>query len=91
MKNKKIFLTDVQQKFTDTFKAISSDALRNNNQTFLESAKKTLEIVVTDAKGDLGKRQSAIEEIIKPLKDSLNKYEIQLRDLEKHVQMHTVD
>ncbi len=79
----KNLLTDVQQKFTDTFKAISSDALRNNNQTFLESAKKTLEIVVTDAKGDLGKRQSAIEEIIKPLKDSLNKYEIQLRDLEK--------
>ncbi|MBU1487351.1 DNA recombination protein RmuC [bacterium] len=66
----------------DTFSALSQDALKSNNQMFLDLAKKTLENLVTEAKGDLGKRQEAIDGIVKPLKESLTRYETQIREME---------
>lgn len=83
LEEQKRLLTEAEEKFTTTFKALSSDALKDNNQAFLNLAKQTLENLLTEAKGDLGKRQQAIEGIIKPLKESLDKYETQIRDLEK--------
>ncbi len=83
LEDQKRLLTDSEQKLTNTFKALSSDALNDNNQAFLTLAQKTLENLLTEAKGDLGKRQQAIEGIVKPLKESLDKYETQIRDVEK--------
>src|SRR3989338_10364840 len=54
-------LNQTSQKLQDTFKALSSEALRSNNQSFLELAKTTLEKYQTEAKGDLEQRQKAVE------------------------------
>jgi DNA recombination protein RmuC len=61
-------LNDAQQRLTDTFKALSSDALKNNNQAFFELATS---------------RQKAIEDVVKPLKESLEKVDGKIASIEK--------
>ena len=76
-------LESAQQKLSDAFKALSADALRSNNQSFLELARETLERFQETAKGDLEKRQQAIHELVTPVKQSLERVDSKIQDLEK--------
>ncbi len=76
-------LTDAQKKLSDAFKAISAEALRDNNQSFLELAKATLEKFHEGARGDLESRQKAIGELVKPVQESLSRVDNLLHELEK--------
>ncbi len=75
-------ITTAQQQFSDTFKALSSEALQANNQSFLKLAEANLSRFQTAAKGDLALKQQAIEEVVQPLKSSLTKVETYLQTLE---------
>jgi DNA recombination protein RmuC len=77
-------LHQAQEKLSDTFKVLSADALRSNNQSFLELAKGSLATFQETAKGDLEKRQQAIDELVKPVKDSLDKVDLKIQELEKN-------
>jgi DNA recombination protein RmuC len=76
-------LEEARTSFADTFKALSSDALARNNQSFLELAKAALEKQQEVAKGDLEKRQQAIGELVAPVKTTLEKFEQQIVGIEK--------
>lgn len=76
-------LNDAQQKLGDAFKALSSEALKSNNQSFLDLAKATLEKFQDGAKTDLSIRQKAIDDLVKPLKESLEKVDTKIADIEK--------
>ncbi len=76
-------LQDAQLKLGDAFKALSGEALKSNNQSFLELAKSTLEKFQESAKGDLEKRQIAIDQLVKPVRESLEKFDGKIQDLEK--------
>ena len=76
-------LSEAQQRLTDTFKALSDDALKSNNQAFIQLAKQSLETVLSDAKGDLGKKQEAIGNLVKPLEEALKRYESQIGKMEQ--------
>jgi DNA recombination protein RmuC len=76
-------LTKAEEKLADAFKALSADALRNNNQSFLDLARQNLEKFQETAKGDLERRQIAIDELVKPLKESLEKVDDKIVELEK--------
>jgi len=75
-------LDEARQKLADTFKALSDDALKSNNQAFLDLARRTLDVLVSEAKGELGKRQEAIDGLVKPLNESLKQYQGLLREIE---------
>src|ERR1044072_9291590 len=75
---------NAETKLADAFKALSADALRNNNQSFLDLAKQNLEAFQQNAKGELERRQSAIGDLIKPLKESLEKVDGKIGELEKN-------
>ncbi|MFT4553549.1 MAG: DNA recombination protein RmuC [Chlamydiales bacterium] len=77
------WLSDSQKELSDTFKALSSEALRKNNQSFLDLAKSNLEKFQSDAKGDLDKRQTAIDGVVKPLKDSLEKVDKKIQEIDR--------
>jgi len=72
-----------QVKLSDAFKALSAEALQSNNQSFLELARTHLEKFQEGAKGDLEHRQLAIDELVKPLRESLEKVDGKIQDLEK--------
>lgn len=76
-------LTQAEEKFTDTFKALSSEALKSNNATFLQVARTALAKDQEVAKGDLDKRQLAIDTLVKPIEKSLKRVDEKLEDLEK--------
>ena len=78
----KIF-DDAQKKLSDAFKALSADALKSSNESFLDLARTTMERFQEGAKNDLGKRQQAIDEMVKPIGESLLKVDVKLQDLEK--------
>ncbi|HEX3817343.1 MAG TPA: DNA recombination protein RmuC [Chthoniobacterales bacterium] len=83
LKEKLAVLEEAQKRFADTFRALSAEALRNNNSSFLELAKATLEKTQEGAKGDLEKRQSAIDALVRPMRESLEKVDSKINDLEK--------
>ena len=65
------------------FAELSQKALSANNQSFLELANATLQKVQQTAKGDLEQRQQAIDQLVKPLKESLEKVDGKIGELEK--------
>jgi len=77
-------LNNAEIKLADAFKALSADALRNNNQSFLDLAKQNLQSFQQTAKGELERRQNAIDDLIKPLKESLEKVDGKIGELEKN-------
>jgi DNA recombination protein RmuC len=73
----------VTEELAEKFKALSRDALKDNNQEFLNLARATLEKFQVSAKGELDQRQQAIDQLVKPLKDSLEKVDGKIGELEK--------
>lgn len=73
--------------FADAFKVISADALAKNNQSFMELARATLEAqqaaALAASKADLDKRQQTIAEMVVPVKTTLEKFELQIGNIEK--------
>lgn len=75
-------LTDAHDRLTTSFKALSADALRSNNQSFLELARETFGKLHQQSADELGKRQQAIDSMVKPLKESLEKVDAKIGALE---------
>ena len=74
---------NAKDQLADTFKALASDALRGNNETFIGQATQVFKTVKTEAEGDLAQRQQAIEGLIKPLNEALQRYETQIANMER--------
>jgi len=71
------------EELSEKFKALSRDALKDNNQSFLHLANATLEKFQETARGDLELRQKAIDQLVGPLKESLEKVDSKIGELEK--------
>ncbi|MFZ9304965.1 MAG: DNA recombination protein RmuC [Gammaproteobacteria bacterium] len=77
-------LETARDQLANAFKAISADALRSNNQQFLDLARTQLETFQAQARTDLETRQRRIDDSLKPIRESLDKFDVQVRDLEKN-------
>jgi DNA recombination protein RmuC len=75
-------LQQAQSAFTNAFRSLAADALSRNNDQFLALAKENLTAVEARALADLDSRQKAIEGVVIPVKESLEKMDEQLRALE---------
>src|ERR1700690_901359 len=64
-------LSETGVKLENTFKAMASSALQNNNANFLELARSTLQNYQSEAKSELEAREKAVERLVKPITDSL--------------------
>lgn len=76
-------LSKAEEKFTHVFKSLSGDVLKSQNESFMQLASKTLEKYQEGAKGELDKKQSAIKELLSPVKESLERFDKKVNDLEK--------
>ncbi len=75
-------LNEAQLQLADAFKALSADALRQNSQSFVELAQGSLSQYQERAQVDLHQRQRAIDDLVKPLANSLEKVDSKLQELE---------
>jgi DNA recombination protein RmuC len=73
---------DAHTRLANEFKALSAEALKSNNESFLKLAQATLEKFQEGAKGDLFSRQQAIDSLVKPLRESLEKVDTKIGALE---------
>jgi DNA recombination protein RmuC len=76
-------LDEAQKKLSDAFRALSADALNRNNETFLDLARNALGQQQQLAKGELEARAREIDQLVKPLRDSLEKVDGKIGELEK--------
>lgn len=74
---------DSHQKMSETFKALSTDALQQASRSFLDLATTKLEKFQESAKTDLHIRQKAIDDLVKPIKESLEKVDLKIHEMEK--------
>lgn len=82
--NEKLQLMDEnRQQLEKNFRALSAQALAANNQSFIDLAKASLENYQQQAKGDLESRQQAIGQLVQPLKESLQKVDGKIEQLEQ--------
>ena len=77
-------LEDAKTKLLDSFKALSSDALKVNNDEFMKLARENFSRLQEGAKGDLEKRQQAIDGLVKPIKERLEAFDTKVNELEKN-------
>jgi DNA recombination protein RmuC len=83
LEEQKKLLDEARQKLADTFSALAGEALKSNNQAFIALARSTFETIQAQAKGELETRQKAVEGLVSPLRESLERYEKQILDMEK--------
>ena len=76
-------LVKTDERLRETFASLSADALRTNNQTFLELAKTSLAEYQKQASTDLQHRQQKIGDLVKPLHESLARVDAKLQEVEK--------
>jgi DNA recombination protein RmuC len=65
------------------FRAASAEALKNNSEAFLAHAEEKLARYQEAARGELEKREQAIDLVLKPVRESLEKVGAQVQELEK--------
>lgn len=76
-------LGKAEVKLSETFKALSSDALAKNNQSFLTLAEENLKKFQEGAKTDLEVRQKSIETLLQPMSKSLADLDVEIKKVEE--------
>lgn len=80
---KAALLDTAEARLREAFSALSADALRSNNQQFLELANTSLSRFQQGASQDLEAREKAVAALVKPLEDSLKRMDEKLGSVEK--------
>lgn len=71
-----------REALTETFRALSAQALEGSARQFLELAQQNLARFQAEAKGELQQRQQAIEHLVAPIREHLGKFQDQVTALE---------
>lgn len=79
----KSLLDHARRELISSFQALSGEALKQNNEAFLKLAAVSFEALHVKAEGDLAQRQQAIDGLVRPLYESLQRYDEQMRLLEQ--------
>jgi DNA recombination protein RmuC len=76
-------LEKAREQLADTFSALSGQALKHNSEEFLKLAQENLKRFQSQANNDLEKKEKAIEHLIGPIREALEKTERQIHGMEK--------
>ncbi|MBT8044402.1 MAG: DNA recombination protein RmuC [Verrucomicrobiae bacterium] len=80
---KQALLEKAELRLTDTFKALSADTLKSSQEQFLSLAKNSLKAQQQEASSELEKRKVAVEQLVKPISQTLEKVQTQISETEK--------
>jgi DNA recombination protein RmuC len=74
---------DAQERLSTSFKALSAEALQSSMAQLTELARAQLNTTQAEARGELDKRQHAVEQLVAPLKEQLGRVDAQLLKLDQ--------
>ena len=72
-----------ESRLRETFSALSAEALRQNNSSFLELAEARLRDAQRSAASDLELRRRAVDDLVRPITTALEKVDGKIREVEK--------
>src|SRR5690606_2646283 len=72
-----------QERLTAVFGQLAHEQFRGHSETFLKLARETLSAHTERAKGDLAAREQAIESLVRPIREALQRTEAQIAELDK--------
>ncbi len=78
-----VLLDRAEARLRDAFASVSAEALRQNNQCFLDLAQTRLGEFQRSASGDMERRQQAVSDLVRPLREALDRVDGKLEDAEK--------
>jgi len=76
-------LTEAREELSTQLRSMCAEALRGNNEQFIELAKAQFAQLQLGAKHDLDSRQKAVENLVGPIKESLERVGGEVKTLEK--------
>jgi DNA recombination protein RmuC len=76
-------VNDAQERLSASFKALSAEALQSSMGQLAELSRAQLQAAQAEAKGELDKRQAAVEQLVAPLKEQLGRVDSQLLALDR--------
>ena len=76
-------LSTVRESLMSSFSELASESLAKTNKTFLQLAEQNFDKHQTQAKANLKEREQAVEHLVKPIKDALEKTTQQIGEIEK--------
>ncbi len=74
-------LDKAKEELAKAFAEISQGALEKNNRMFLSLAEENLKKIQQTASGDLDKKQQAIDNLVKPIRESLEKVDQEIKSM----------
>jgi len=74
---------DTEANLRETFQALGAEALKTNNQVFLDLAETRLREARREATADVDARKKAIEELLAPMAKTLDQVEREIRESER--------
>jgi DNA recombination protein RmuC len=80
---KLLLVEQAKVQLMDAFRALAAESLHTNNQAFLDLARQTLGAARNEAQADLDLRKQAIDALLKPINDGLEKVGSSLTTLEQ--------
>lgn len=82
LESQQLALQHTQAQLAETFAGLSSKALQHNSDTFLKLAQENFKQIQLQAGRELQDKEKAIETLVKPIKDALEKTEKQIHSIE---------
>lgn len=82
IEDQKSFLSKTNQTLKESFSSLSFEALRVNNQQFIELAKTAFESNIKESNQNLEQKHQAIDSMLKPIGESLTRFDKKIQELE---------
>src|SRR5947208_16635273 len=76
-------LVEAREELSTQLRAMCAEALRGNNEQFIQLAKSQFAQLQLEARHDLDSRQKAVENLVGPIKESLERVGPEVKTLEK--------
>lgn len=83
LEEQKRFLEESRRQLEDSFQALAASALKGSTEQFLTLAEQRLKASQTEASAELEERRKAIEGLVAPLRESLEKLTTSTSEMEK--------
>lgn len=76
-------LTEAREELSTQLRSMCAEALRGNNEQFIQLARAQFEQLQLQARHDLDSRQKAVEGLVAPIRESLEKVGVEVKTLEQ--------